>query len=189
MSITISGRNLDVTSALKSHVEEKFDRLRSHFETDINADVVLSVEKHRHIADVTMHVNGLHVHGRESTGDMYSSVDDVINKLEKQIRKYKSRITSAQHRHRMPLHEVEHHVLELTESLEMEPEVEAAVASAHRVIDRETMEVTPLTVDEAVLQLELRDYDFLVFSNSESGKVNVLYKRGGDHYGLIVPPA
>lgn len=190
MSITIAGRHFDVTEALKSHVEAKFDRLREHFESDINADVVLSVEKHRHIAEVTMHVNGLHVHCTESTGDMYSSVDDVMHKLDKQVRKYKGRISKAQHRNRKPLHEVEHHLLELTESLEAETETEAAtaVATTHRIIERETMEVKPLTVDEAVLQLELRDYDFLVFSNSESGRVNVLYKRTGEHYGLIVPP-
>lgn len=188
MSVNIAGRQVDVTPAMKDHVETKFDRLREHFESEINADVVLSVQKHRHIAEVTMHVNGLHIHGRETTGDMYASIDEVMNKLDKQVRKYKNRITTAQHRHRKPLHEVEHQVLELTESLEGEPEGATAVETAHRVIERETMEVRPLTVDEAVLQLELRDYDFLVFSNSESGKVNVVYKRGQEHYGLIVPP-
>jgi putative sigma-54 modulation protein len=188
MSITIAGRHFDITAALKSHIDDKFNRLREHFEKDIEADVVLSVERHRHIAEMTMHVNGLHVHGRESTGDMYSSVDDVIHKLEKQVRKYKNRISSAQHRNRKPLHELEHHLLELTESLEAEVETPTAVESSHRVIEREAMEVKPMTVDEAVLQLELRDYDFLVFSNSESGKINVLYQRTGDRYGLIVPP-
>lgn len=183
MSITIAGRHFDISSALKSHIDTKFNRLREHFEKDIKADFVLSVEKHRHIAEVTMHVNGLHVHGRESTGDMYSSVDDVIHKLEKQVQKYKSRINGAQHRNRKPLHELEHHLLEL-----MESEANTTAELSHRVIERESMEVKPMTVDEAMLQLELRDYDFLVFSNSESGKINVLYKRTGDHYGLIVPP-
>lgn len=187
MTITIAGRHFDVTPGLKSHIDAKFDRLRDHFEDDIIADVVLSVEKHRHIAEVTMHVNGLHVHGREITGDMYSSVDDVIHKIEKQLRKYKNRISSAQHRNRIPLHQVEHQLLELIESLDEETETQTAVNTAHRVIEREPMEVQPMTVDEAVLQLELRDYDFLVFSNSDSGKINVLYKRTGERYGLIVP--
>jgi len=188
MSITIAGRHFDITSGLKSHIDDKFNRLREHFEKDIEADVVLSVEKHRHIAEMTMHVNGLHVHGRESTGDMYSSVDDVIHKLEKQVRKYKNRISSSQHRNRKPLHELEHQLLELTEALAPETEEPAPVDSTHRIIEREPMEVKPMTVDEAVLQLELRDYDFLVFSNSESEKINVVYKRTGERYGLIVPP-
>ncbi len=188
MSITIAGRHFDITSALKSHIDSKFDRLREHFEKDIEADVVLSVEKHRHIAEMTMHVNGLHVHGRESTGDMYSSVDDVIHKLEKQVRKYKNRISSAQHRNRKPLHELEHQLLEMTDAINTETNAETAVDTAHRIIEREPMEVKPMTVDEAVLQLDLRDYDFLVFSNSDSGNINVLYKRTGERYGLIVPP-
>ena len=187
MTITIAGRHFDVTEGLKSHIDAKFDRLRDHFDDEITADVVLSVEKHRHIAEVTMHVNGLHVHGREITGDMYSSVDDVIHKIDKQLRKYKNRISSAQHRNRKPLHEVEHHLLEMIESLDTETEAPAAVNTAHRIIEREPMEVQPMTVDEAVLQLELRDYDFLVFSNSDSGKINVLYKRTSERYGLIVP--
>ncbi len=188
MSITIAGRHFDITSGLRSHIEAKLDRLRPHFENDIEADVVLSVEKHRHIAEVTMHLNGLHVHGRESSSDMYSSVDDVIHKMEKQLRKYKNRITSVKHRNRMPLHELEHQLLEMSESFDADTESTATVDTAHRVIEREVMEVKPLTVDEAVLQLELRDYDFLVFSNSDSGKINVVYKRTGERYGLIVPP-
>jgi putative sigma-54 modulation protein len=188
MSMTIAGRHVDITPGLRSHVEQKLEKLSEHFEKDFRADVVLCVEKNRHTAEITVHLNGLHVHGRETSEDMYSSVDNVFEKLEKQVRKYKNRISKAKSRERMPLHELEHHLLELTEPLEDEvPETDTPVA-AHRIIEREPMEVNPLTVDEAVLQLELRDYDFLVFSNSDSGKVNVVYKRSDERYGLIVPP-
>ena len=188
MSLTIAGRHLDITPGLRAHVEEKLDRLSEHFEKDFRADVVLCVEKHRHIAEITVHINGMHVHGRETSEDMYSSVDNVFAKLEKQVRKYKNRISKAKSRERLPLHELEHHLLELTEPLEEEAAETEPSAASHRIIERQPMEVNPLSVDEAVLQLELRDYDFLVFSNSESGKVNVVYKRSDDRYGLIVPP-
>src|SRR5690606_11030282 len=98
MKVSISGRHMEVTDGIRSHVEDALARLTSHFDRAIDADVVLGVEKHRHIAEVTLHANGMRVHGKESSLDMYASVDAVVHKIERQCLKYKGRINRHQPR-------------------------------------------------------------------------------------------
>lgn len=91
MRVTITGRHMEITEALKARVQESLEKARGHFDRLMDADVVLSVEKHRHIVEITLHANGARFHGKVSSPDMYTSVDAVADKLNKQIRKFKDR--------------------------------------------------------------------------------------------------
>lgn len=98
MQITIAGRHVEVTEALKAHIEKELEKTRGHFDRVIDANVVLTVEKHRHIAEITLNANGVRFHGKVSSPDMYTSVDATVDKLDNQIRKFKDRNHSHQAR-------------------------------------------------------------------------------------------
>jgi len=182
MRVRISGRHMETTDALKEHIETRLDKLRAHFERVIDAEVVLSVEKHRHIAEITLHANGVHIHGKESSSDMYTSVDAVIDKLDKQIQRFKKRTVRHQGRRgkgqaAWPAEDVDAAQQENAE--EDEPRTPQVV--------RETLVMKPMGVDEAVLQLDLAQEAFLVFSNAQTQQLNVIYKREDGAYGLVEP--
>ncbi len=184
MNLTLTARHMDMTDALKSYVEGGLQKLRRHFDRVIDADVVLSIEKHRQIAEINLHANGIRIHGREASSDMYASVDAVMTKLDKQIQKYKERINRHQPRTAKEERGYKHEVIELV------PEAETAagaVPATHRVIRREKISMKPMSVEEAAMQLELVDDNFLVFSNAETLQVNVIYSRDDGTYGLIEP--
>lgn len=182
MRIAITGRHMDVTGALKDHIEGSLEKVRSHFDRVIDADVVLSVEKHRHIAEITLNANGIRIHGKEESEDMYASVDNVVSKLDKQIRKFKGRINHYQPRETKEDRAFQYNVIAVSADEEAE-----APANGHTVVLREQLTMKPMSVEEATMQLELANEEFLVFSNAETQKVNVLYSRNDGTYGLIEP--
>ena len=184
MKIAIAGRHMDVTDALKAYTTNGLEKIHSHFDKVIDADVVLSVEKHRHIAEVNLHANGIRIHGKESSPDMYASVDAVLDKLDKQVRKFKDRINRHQPRTAREARNYQHNVIEIIDGLQEE---EPEEISSHRIIRHEKLAMKPMDVDEAAMQLELIDDDFLVFSNAETQHVNVIYAREDGTYGLIEP--
>ena len=185
MRISITGRHMEMTEALRAYIENGLGKIGSHFDKVIEADVVLDVEKRRHIAEVNLHANGVRIHGKEASPDMYASVDAVLTKLEKQIRKYKDRINRHTPRAARDDRGYQHDII----SLESEAAADDTngTAHAHKVVQREKLPMKPMSVEEAVMQLELVDDLFLVFSNADTSKVNVLYSRGDGTYGLIEP--
>lgn len=191
MKVMITGRHMEMTDALKAYVENSLGKVKAHFDKVIDVDVVLDIEKHRHIAEVNLHANGIRIHSRESSSDMYASVDSVIDKIEKQVRKYKDRIIKHKPRHAKEERGYDHSIIEV--EAELAAVAEAAVAAGteetlrHRVIKEEMRPIKPMTVDEAVMQLELVEEPFLVFLNVATDQVNVLYKRGQDMFGLFGP--
>lgn len=185
MNITISGRHMEVTDGIRAHVEEGLRRLASHFDKVIDADVVLGVEKHRHIAEVNVHANGMRVHGKESSLDMYASIDAVLHKLERQCLKYKGRINRHQPRGSEAL-KYNHAIIAPGNGNGNGAQAQMEYP-AHREVHRETLPMKPLSVDEAVLQLELTEDLFLVFLNVDTSQVNVLYRSSDGTFGLIEP--
>jgi len=170
MKIIVRGKNIEVTNALKDYVERKLVKLEKYLDLS-EAQVTLVVVKDTHKVEVTIPVNGMILRGEEATGDMYASVDLVIEKLEKQINKYKGKL-----------------------SKKIRVEGKAVPAAA----DNESFEepfikktkrfaVKPMPVEEAVMQMNLLGHSFFVFSNAETEEVNVLYKRKDGNYGLIEP--
>jgi len=176
---------MEITDALRDHVESGLKKLKTHFDRIIDANVVLSVEKHRHIAEITIHANGIRIHGKESTDDMYRSVDAVVEKLDKQITKYKSRIKRYQARKTKELLEYQKNVIALEEESVSAAEEEP---KPPRIIHREKLTMKPMSVDEACMQLELANEPFLVFLNAETQQVNVVYPQENGTFVLIEPP-
>ena len=171
MQIAIRGKGIDVTNALKDHVEKKVGKIEKFFEMPLTAQVTLNVERDRHIVEVTVPVNGMYIRGEEATGDMYASIDLVVDKLEKQIEKYKTRINRK---------------LRGTEAREPGT-ADFGVTGEPKVVKTKRFSVKPMPVEEAVMQINLIGHDFFVFSNADTKQVNVLYRRKDGNFGLIEP--
>lgn len=169
MNVAVRGKNIDVTDALKEYVEKKLAKLGKFLDLS-EAQVTLVVEKGTHKVEVTIPINGMILRGEEETGDMYASIDLVVEKLEKQINKYKARFNK-----------------------KTRTEGKAAAVSAEesyeqpKIMKTKRFAIKPMPVDEAVMQMNLLGHSFFVFSNAETEEVNVLYKRKDGNYGLIEP--
>ena len=190
MQLSVTFRHMDSTDALRDYAREKVERIRKYFPDPIKAHVVLVCDRgYNHTADVmiTLH-NGLVIKGVETTEDMYSSIDLVMAKIERQVRRYKEKIRS--HKGAEGLHgqrEIIHSVL--AEPAEAEGHAGAANGHVHatdpQIIKKSKFFAKPLTPNEAVMQMNLLNNDFLVFTNAASHEVNVVYRRGDGTYGLI----
>lgn len=185
MRVTMTGRHMEMTDALKAYVENRLEKMREHFMEVIDVDVVLSVEKHRHIAEINLHANGIRIHGKETSSDMYASVDAVLDKLDRQIRKYRDRINRYKPRKALAAQDYHHNIIEYVEA--GEEGGNGKPGAAHRVVRREKLAMKPMSVEEATMQLELVNDDFLMFSNADTQQVNVIYAREDGTYGLIEP--
>jgi putative sigma-54 modulation protein len=193
MQISVTFRHMDATEALKSYAKDRLGCVRKYFPDPISCHIVLSTERHNHKVDVNLQLpSGFKIAGTETTENMYSSIDLVAAKIERQVRRYKDRLREHKVRELTPL-PVQHSILaekwhehELERAAAAVSEVAASPppnAESH-VIERETMHAAPLSVPEAVMQLNLIDAQFLVFINEQTRQVNVIYKRK-DGYGLI----
>ena len=188
MQLSVTFRHMDSTDALRDYAKEKVERIRKYFPDPIKAHVVLVCDRgYNHTADVmiTLH-NGLVIKGVETTEDMYSSIDLVMAKIERQVRRYKEKIRS--HKGAEGLHgqrEIIHSVLAEPEQLAVSGNGHAMVALEPEIIKKSKFFAKPLTPNEAVMQMNLLNNDFLVFTNAASHEVNVVYRRGDGTYGLI----
>jgi putative sigma-54 modulation protein len=175
MQTSVTFKNLDPSEHLKTYVTDKLNRFDKLLDNPAEASVVLSVEKFRHIAEINIIGDRLSINGREETNDMYPAIDMVLDKLEKQIKRGKQKIrdrrTGAKNRGR----DVGF------------PEVAAGGGERAREILVENIEYKPMDVDEAVMQMDLIEDNFLVFTDARTDRVNVLYRRKNGDYGLIQP--
>ncbi len=145
----------------------------------------MDVQKLNHIAEINLHANGVRIHSKETSEDMYSSLDACIAKLDRQVRKYKDRINRHQPRTAREARVYQHALLSLDAESDQQ-EVQVADTS-HREINREQLSMKPMNIDDAVMHLELVDDLFLVFWNADTSQVNVLYKHSDGTLGLIEP--
>ena len=171
MNIIVTGRHLEITPALKTYAEKKIKRFDRYLANIGEAIVTISVEKYRHKVEVLMKANGILIQAEGITGDVYSSIDEVTEKLGRQVKKYKEKLVS----HRKA--EGKSGVLP-TEYLPPE---------TGRIIKNKRFELKPMSPDEASMQMELLDKDFYVFTNDSSGDINVIYRRRDGNFGLIEP--
>jgi len=175
MQTSVTFKNIDPSENLKSYVSEKLDRFDKYLDNPAEASVVLTVEKFRHIAEINIAGDKLTITGSEQTNDMYAAIDMALDKLEKQIKKSKQKIRdrrlASKNRNRSKLEE--------TDILPDE--------DAERQIKIRNIEYKPMDIEEAVLQMDLIEDNFLVFTNARSDRINVLYRRRDGHYGLIQP--
>lgn len=175
MQTSVTFKNIDPSDHLKSYVGDKLDRFDRFLDNPAEANVVLAVEKFRHIAEINISGDRLNIIGKEETVDMYSAIDMVLDKLEKQIKKSKEKIrerrSASKNRGRDMLDELGG----------------ASDDDMEREIKVKNIEYKPMDVEEAVLQMDLIEDNFLVFNNARSDRINVLYRRRDGHYGLIQP--
>lgn len=181
MNIIVTGRHLEVTPALRSYAKEKIKKVEKYFNNVTEAIITLSVEKYRHKAEVQLRVNGVLIQAEEVTGEMYSSIDKVMDKIERQVKKFKEKLT--QHKGRGE-----------AVGTAVFPEVinrgEASISDVEafpRIIRRKSFAMKPMSPEEAVLQMELLDKDFFIFENDSTGNINVIYRRKDGNVGLIEP--
>ncbi len=173
MQTSVTFKNLDPSDHIRSYISEKLDRFDKYFHNPGEANVVLSVEKFRHIADVNISGDKLTINGKEETEDMYSAIDMVLDKLDKQIKRNKQKIRDR----RAGKGKGKQSVADMAYGEE----------DAERRVIETNIEYKPMDVDEAIMQMDLVDDNFLVFTNARTDQVNVLYRRKDGNYGLIQP--
>lgn len=173
MKFVIVGKNIDVTPGLKSAVEDKIGKLEKYFNPDTEVKVTLSVEKDSQIIEVTIPVKGRIIRSEQSSSDMYVSIDLVEEIIERQLKKYKTKLVDKQERNSSFKQEF----------IEKEYDEDEDI----KIIRSKKFDIKPMYPEDACIQMELLGHDFFVFCNAETDQVNVVYKRKGNTYGLIEP--
>lgn len=174
MQTSVTFKNVDSSETLKAYVSNKLNRFDKYLNNPAEANVVLSVEKFRHIAEINLSGDRLSIVGKEETNDMYSAIDIALDKLEKQIKKNREKVRSRRSDTRGRLNEI--------------PAREPFAADEHdRHIQVKNIDYKPMDVEEAAMQMDLLDDSFMVFTNARTDRVNVLYRRRDGNYGLIQP--
>ena len=176
MRVSVIGKNMTATPALKEMVEKKISKVEKFFGPEVDAKAALSVQKNKQKIEVTIPFNGVILRAEEASDDMYKSIDLVVSKLERQIRKQRTKLSRKNH-----------------ESLRFAQLDEVAVGASNdieengKIVKVKKFGVKPMSVEEAVLQMELIGHNFFLFQDSEDNKVNVIYKRKDGDYGLLEP--
>jgi len=177
MDITVTFRHMEPIDSLKAYAEDKISKIDRYLDFPVEAHVVLAVEKFRHQADVTLSLNGTIIKGVEETEDMYSAIDQVMDKIEKQVKRYRSKIRTRR---------VESRKNEGPLTPEEDEEIMEQVFEGPG-IEIEKMDAKPMDPEEAAIQLSMSAQEFFVFRNAGSLEINVIYRRRNGDLGLIVP--
>ena len=179
MKFIITGRKIDVTEGLKQRIHKKLGKLDKYFHEDTEVHVTLEVQKERQIVEVTIPYKGIIYRGEEENRDMYTAIDRVVDVIERQIRKHKTRLEKRLKENAFNI-ELTKNDIEI-KSVEVEEEKE------FKVIKTKRFAIKPMVLEEAILQMNLLGHAFFVFSNADTEEVNVVYKRKDGNYGLIEP--
>jgi len=177
MRLQVKGKNVEVSDSIREYAEQKIGKLGRHLNDPTRVEVELAVERNpsisdNQVAEATVWTKGPVLRARESSNDMKASIDQLADKLQRQVKRYRQKRTHRSHRH--------------------EREQPASVpiggdGTDPMIVKSKQFPVHPMTPEEAVLQLELVGHDFFVFQSSDSNGVNVVYRLRDGHYGLIEP--
>ena len=189
MKLLIQGNNITVTEAIHDYVEEKIEKAVKHFQAiTTKVDVHLSVERNariadRHKAEVTVYANGTVIRAQEGSENLYASIDLVSDKIARQLRKYKERHQDKKNHVLTPAGEVGLEEVATQSDLigSRSPEL------PHEVVRMKYFAMPPMSIDEALVQLQLVDHDFYMFLNQDTNEINVIYSRNHVGYGVIQP--
>ena len=171
MQLDITFKNIDSSDALKDYASKRFSKLAKYIDRPTEVHVVLSVEKRRHKADITVNADGVTINAVEITEDMYSAIDMVMDKLERQIKKHKEKLQDKKGQAKAVFEGV------AAERAEDKP----------RIIHEKDYFVKPMSVEEAILQMDMATNDFIIFQNTDSNQINLIYKRQDGDIGLVEP--
>ncbi len=177
----LSGRNIEVTDALRNHVGKKLERLDRYFDHIVDARVTLSIATSPHVenrakAEVQVNVPGGLVRAEEDDPDMYTAIDRAADVLEKQLRRFKGRLLARRTSTggKQQLEQLPDHTDEVED---FEPQI----------VRTKSFEMKPMTPEDAAYEMEAVGHNFYAFRNSSSGRFNVIYRRRDGNYGLIEP--
>jgi len=174
MEISVTFRHIEPDENLKKYVEEKISRIKKFLDRGVKAEVVLTVEKRRFIAEINIIADGIKLNSKETSNEnLFNAIDLVVDKVLNQASRYKSKLKEKKG---TPEFTIRHNIIALENRNE---------TRSHKVIQTEHYFVKPMTVEEAVMQLDVIKKDFLVFTNARSNQVNVLFQRRDGNYGLI----
>lgn len=186
MQMNITFRHLDPIDSLKNYAQEKVERVNKYLDKAGDAHVVLSLDRHLHKADITIHSGTYLLRGKERSEDMYASIDLAMDKIERQLKRYKEKLKSHHGKERV------HHRHDLVEQLrvrhavvEMEQPEQSSVDTLAKVIKKNEFLLRPMSLEEAIMQLDLMNSEFYVFTNSTSMEMNVIYRRKDGQFGHI----
>lgn len=181
MQFSIRGQHIEVTEALKDYVDKKLSRLEKYFDAPPTSEghVTLSVIRGLHTVEVTIQLPGVVLRAEDRSEDMYSSIDAVVDKLERQIRKHKTKL-NRKFRQEGSLKTLFVEDGMATGSVAVEQDDDEL-----EVVRTKRFTMKPMDVEEAILQMNMVGHDFFVFTNIDSQEVNVVYKRDDGKYGLI----
>lgn len=182
MQIFIKGHGIHVTDPMRSYAEEKIGHLQHYFDHIIDAHITMRTERALQIVDVTLHLRNHIMKAEERSADMYASIDLVRDRLEQQIRKYKTRLID-RHHHAKTNGKLQPEAVPPPEEVEEPDEVE----EGPRIVRTKRFTVKPMHAEDAAYQMELLGHSFFVFINAETEQLNVLYKRKSGDLGLIEP--
>lgn len=194
MQVNITFRGIESTEALKSHLEDRVTHLEKYFDRAIDAQAVLSLERYLQNADITIHAGQYVLRGRVKSEDMYKSIDEAVDKIEKQLKRYKGRMraTHLKAASEFAAFRVRNDIIEMPEETEAAEEVQSAQeaeaeawSQGPKIVTSHEILAEAMTVDEAIMHMDLADHDFRIFTNVKTGLMNVLYRRKDGHLGLL----
>ncbi len=181
MQVNITFRHLEPTEALKAHVRDRVEHVQRYVDRASEAHAVLHVENVNHHAEITVKAGRFLLRGTARSEDMYASIDAAADRIERQLKKHKDKLHSAHKSNGVPHNlspaEVRHEVFDLLGG--------AAEKPARRVVKSTQFQAKPMSIDEAILQLDLLDASFYVFQNAADRAINVVFKRDDGNYGLV----
>jgi len=178
MKLTTTARHFDASPELIEHTEERLGRLKRYFDQIMNVDVIMSVEKFRHIAEINVHVNGHDFSSKEESDDMVVSIDLAAKHLERQMKKFKGKIISTHHKPKKG-------GLRRAPGEQIINSGSVGSGAGIEFLEHVPREAPMLSIEEAIIAMEDRQEHFLLFNNEESGRLNLVYKRSDGHYGVI----
>jgi putative sigma-54 modulation protein len=176
--VSVTFRHLEATAALREYAVEKASKIRNYFGEPNEITIVLSSEKHRYTAEITLKAGRITANAKEETEDLYSAVDVAVDKVDRQIKKHKDKLKHHK-QGSMPQEITSRYNILSSKSIEENEQP--------KIIKTENVFAKPMSLEEAVLQLKLLKNDFLVFINASTAKINVIYHRKDGDYGLIEP--
>ncbi len=177
MQITLTFKNIDSSDSLKSYVHKKLDRFDRMLDSPAEAHVVLSVEKIRHIAEITLTCDKINIHATEKSDHMYSSIDALMDIVKAQIKKHKEKIKRHMSGNKMSLNDT----MEFNQT-----DTQGTFDTASQIVV-EPIDYKPMDIEDAVIELNTGKRSFFVFNNARTEQLNVLYKHNNGKLGLIQP--
>lgn len=184
MNVEITGRQLEITPALRDFAEDKLRKIERLLDGPVEAHLVLAIEKHRHVAEIKIKSRTAVLSGTQETGDLYASIGEVVDKLERQALKHKEKMHDHKHRKSPRDPQV---AAEIAENAKPEGPEEIAHRGPARIVRSGNFVLKPLSPEDAVLKLEISGEPLLVYRDAETERLNVVYRRSDGDFGLVDP--